>query len=307
MPLKLRTKIGIALGGGGVRGLANIGVLKAIEESGIRPDIVSGTSMGAIVGSVYADTFSAFKTETIIRSYLSTEDFLKQVQKLGSLSGGSDMDKGFFDKIFDSAKKGYAFYRFMTKDSVVSQAAFEQIENIVPDKNFSELKIPFACIALDLISGSTVIFSSGPLRPAVSASSAVPGALPPVSYQNRLYIDGGWTESVPITALKRLGAGFLIASDVTRDITPIDPKTELKNSMDILARANDISRSSMNTLRTRQADFVIHHEVGEAPWSAFENMDSYINAGYQEAKKAIPALKKALLKFRLFGMLKPGR
>jgi NTE family protein len=304
MPFKSPYTIGIALGGGGVRGLANIGVLKAMEESGIKPDVISGTSMGAIVGALYADTLSASITESTIREYMSSEEFLKQVQKLGSLSGGTDMDRGFFEKMFDTAKKGYAFYRFMTKDSVVSQAAFEQIEKLVPDKNFSDLKLRFACMALDLVSGNTVIFRSGPLRTAIRASSAVPGALPPVGLDGGMYIDGGWAESVPITAVRQLGAHFIIASDVTRDITAIDAKTELKNSMDIMLRANDIVRSSMNMLRTKEADFVIHPEVGDAPWSAFENLDAYITTGYKAAKMAMPSLKKAILKFKVTGLLR---
>ena len=304
MPFKSPYNIGIALGGGGVRGLANIGVLKAMEESGIKPDVISGTSMGAIVGALYADTLSASGTESTIRGVLSSEEFIRQVQKLGSLSGGTDMDRGFFEKMFDTAKKGYAFYRFMTKDSVVSQAAYEQIEKLVPEKNFSDLKLRFACIALDLVSGNTVIFRSGSLRTAIRASSAVPGVLPPVGMDGRMYVDGGWAESVPISAVKQLGAHFIIASDVTRDITAIEAKTDLKNSMDIMLRANDIVRSSMNMLRTKEADFVIHPEVGDAPWSAFENLDAYITSGYKAAKMAMPSLKKAILKFKVTGLLR---
>ena len=304
MPFKSPYKIGIALGGGGVRGLANIGVLKAMEESGIKPDVISGTSMGAIVGALYADTLSASGTESTIRGVLSSEEFIRQVQKLGSLSGGTDMDRGFFEKMFDTAKKGYAFYRFMTKDSVVSQAAYEQIEKLVPEKNFSDLKLRFACIALDLVSGNTVIFRSGSLRTAIRASSAVPGVLPPVGLDGRMYVDGGWAESVPISAVKQLGAHFIIASDVTRDITAIEAKTDLKNSMDIMLRANDIVRSSMNMLRTKEADFVIHPEVGDAPWSAFENLDAYITSGYKAAKMAMPSLKKAILKFKVTRLLR---
>jgi NTE family protein len=117
-----------------------------------------------------------------------------------------------------------------------------------------------------------------------------------------MYVDGGWAESVPISGVKQLGAHFIIASDVSRDITSIDAKSGLKNSMDIMIRANDIARSSMNMLRTKEADFVIHPEVGDAPWSAFENLDAYIAAGYKAAKTAMPSLKKAILKFHITGL-----
>ena len=138
-------KIAIALGGGGVRGLANIGVLKALEAAGIEPDIVTGTSMGAIVGAVYADTRSAEKTEMIIKSYLGSEEFIKQTQ---NLSVSDDPYKGWLEKIFDTAKKGYFFYRFFMRESVVSESVFLELDRLVPDKRFGELTLPFACIAL---------------------------------------------------------------------------------------------------------------------------------------------------------------
>jgi NTE family protein len=288
-------KLAIALGGGGVRGLANIGVLKALEDSGLQPDIVTGTSMGAIVGAVYADTRSAQKTEEIIKTYLGSEDFIKQTQ---SLSVSDDPDKGWLEKIFDTAKKGYFFYRFFMRESVVSESVFLELDRLVPDKHFSELKLPFACIALDLISGLPEIFHGGELRPAVRASSAVPGMMPPVSIRAGMYVDGGWAESVPVTPAVFLGADFIIASDVTRDITNIDYIGQIKSSMDILQRANDIARSLMNTYRTRRADFVLHPDIGDAPWSAFDNIDGYITSGYDCALKHMPALKRALKRGR---------
>lgn len=288
-------KLALALGGGGVRGLANIGVLRACEEAGLAPDIVTGTSMGAIVGAVYADTRDAAATEQIIKDYLSSEDFLKQTHKLNT---DADPEKGIFDRIVDTAKKGYFFYRFLMRESVISEGAFQGLDRIVPDKNFNELALPFGCIALDLISGLPEIFHAGALRPAVRASSAVPGMMPPVPIGAGMYCDGGWAENVPISAAVLLGGDYIIASDVTRDIQPIDYKREIKSSMDVLFRADDIARSLMNTYRTRSADFVIHPEVGDAPWSAFENIDGFVTAGYTYARKVMPAVRASLRKQR---------
>lgn len=284
-------KIAVALGGGGVRGLANIGVLKALENNGLVPDIVTGTSMGAIVGAVYADTGSAAKTESIIKTYLSSEEFIKQTQ---SLSVSDDPYKGWMEKLFDTAKKGYFFYRFLMRESIVSQGVFQELDRLVPDKRFGELKLRFACIALDLVSGLPEIFHDGELRPAVRASSAVPGMMPPVPIRSGMYVDGGWAESVPVTPAVFLGADFIIASDVTRDITSIDYASQMKSSMDILQRANDITRALMNTYRTRGADFVLHPDIGDAPWSAFDNIEGYIASGYECAQKGMPALRRAL-------------
>ncbi|OPZ27527.1 MAG: NTE family protein RssA [Deltaproteobacteria bacterium ADurb.BinA179] len=291
------TKIGLALGGGGVRGLANIGAMKALLEAGIVPDFVAGTSMGAIVGSLYADTLDIGHVERTIRVLLDSEEFREKIQML---SGGSDLDRGFFDRVFDTAKKGYFFYRFMFRESVVSAGAFfSEMDRIIPDRSFSNLRIPFACMALDIVSGLPQIIRSGPLRIAVKASSAVPGILPPVPIDGRVCVDGGWVESVPISAVRVLGARFVIAVDVSRDVEPINYREEIRNSMDILMRAGDVSRLLMNTMRVREADFVIHPEVGDADWSEFEDVDTYITGGYRAAQAAIPALKRALKVHRI--------
>jgi len=294
-------KIGLALGGGGVRGLASIGVLRALDEAGIKPAVISGTSMGAIVGAIYADNTDIDKTEETIKTYLNSEEFLKKAHRL---SQSSDMDKGFLDRVFGKAKKGYFFYRFLLRKSIVSpEIFFLELDQIIPDKPFADLLISFACVALDLASGMPEILHSGSIQDAVRASSAVPGILPPVRMGNRVYVDGGWTESVPAAAARALGADFVIGVDVSREILPVDFDEDMKNSMDIMFRADDIARSMMNTMRTREADFVVHPRVGSAEWSDFDNLENYISAGYRAAEEVIPSLKKALLFSKIKGLL----
>ena len=298
-------KIALALGGGGVRGLANIGVLLALEEEGIAPDIVTGTSMGAIVGSVYAETKDAAKTQEIIQKYLGAEDFIRKANKL-SLS--SDMDRGFLDRLYGTAKKGYFFYRFLFRKSVVSpELFFMEMDRLIPDKDFSEMKIQFACVALDIVSGCSEILHSGSIRKAVRASSSVPGMLEPVRIDNRMYVDGGWVETVPVSAARALGADFVVGVDVSREMTSISYKDDIKNSMDIIFRADDIARSMMNTFRTREADFIIHPEVGSADWSDFDDVESYIISGYRAAKASAASLKKALRLRKIRALLWPKK
>jgi len=158
-------------------------------------------------------------------------------------------------------------------------------------------------MALDIVSGYPQILHSGMTRQAVKASSAVPGILPPVAIDGRMCVDGGWVEAVPISAARVLGAQFVIGVDVSRDTAPIDYKEEIKNSMDILFRAGDITRSLMNTLRTREADFIINPDVGDAQWSQFGDIETYITAGYRAGIKAVPGLKKALWLSRIKALL----
>ncbi|MEA2102360.1 MAG: patatin-like phospholipase family protein [Thermodesulfobacteriota bacterium] len=286
-----RHRLALALGGGGVRGLANIGVLRAMEDGDLVPDIVTGTSMGAIVGSVYAETKDAAKTEDIIREYLGNEEFIKKARKF---SMSSEFDRGFLDTISEKAKKGYFFYRFLMRKSVISpEAFFSQMDHIIPDKRFDDLEIPFACVALDIVSGCPESLHSGAVQTAVRASSSVPGVLPPVEIGSGRYVDGGWVETVPVSAARLLGADFVIGVDVSREIMPIDFESQIKNSMDILSRSDDIARSMMNTYRTMDANFVIRPSVGNADWSDFDNIDFYISAGLKAGQDAIVVLKRA--------------
>lgn len=294
-------KLGIALGGGGVRGLANIGVMKALLEAGFVPDVIAGTSMGAIVGSLYADSKDIVLVEKAIKGLLRSEEFQ---QKARRFSGSSEKDRSFFDRLQDTARKGYFFYRFLFRESVISaEAFFSEMDRIIPDKVFSALKVPFACVALDIVSGYPQIFHSGPVRQAVKASSAVPGILPPVDIEGRACVDGGWVEAVPVSAARVLGGRFVIGVDVSRDMGSIDYHEEIDNSMDILFRAGDITRSLMNTLRTSDADFVIHPDVGDAEWSDFEAIDTYVVAGYRSGVAAVPALRRALRTARIKALL----
>jgi NTE family protein len=294
-------KIAFALGGGGVRGLANIGAIRALLEADIVPDIIAGTSMGAVVGSLYADREDINKTEQTIKSVLRSEEFRS---KAGHMPGTSDQDQGFWDKMYGKAVKGYFFYRFLFRESVISAGAFfSEMNRIVPDKQFSELSMPFACMALDLVSGYPEILHSGSVRAAVNASSAVPGILPPVPIDGRMCVDGGWVEAVPASAARALGADYVIGIDVSRDISAINYRNEMKNSMDIVFRAGDISRSLMNTLRTRDADFIIHPGVGDAEWSDFDNIGDYIAVGYKAAAEAVPPLRKSLKYARMKAFL----
>lgn len=292
-------KLGVALGGGGVRGLAGIGAIQALADAGMAPDIVAGTSMGAIVGALYAESQDIGRTREIVCGTLGSEEFLKKARRLSS----SDDEKGFFEQIYGKARKGYLFYRFLFMKSMIPpEAFFTEMDRFIPDRDFSELRLPFACIALDLVTGYPTILRSGSVRQAVRASSSVPGILPPVEIGACRYVDGGWAERVPVSAASVLGADFVLGVDVSRDISPIDYEEEIENSMDALFRADDIARTLMNTLRTANADFVVYPEVGDAGWSDFRNIEDYIESGRRAVTRAIPVLKRAM-RFRRAGRL----
>ncbi len=257
--------------------------------------------MGAIVGSLYADSKDIALVERTIKNMLSSEEFR---QKVGRLSGSGDLDRGFMDKLFETAKKDISSTASCSGSRwCPPRPFFPEIDRIIPDKHFTELLMTFACMSLDVVSGYPQILHSGMVRQAVKASSAVPGILPPVAIDGRMCVDGGWVEAVPVSAAKVLGAGFVIGVDVSREMASIDYREEIKNSMDVLFRAGDITRSIMNTFRTSEADFVINPEVGDAEWSDFNNINTYITAGYRAGSQAAGAIRKALKISRIKALL----
>jgi NTE family protein len=184
-------KVGLALGGGAARGLAHIGVLKALEENEIPIDLMVGTSIGALVGGVYATTASAAATEKRFLDFIFSTEFKRA--KFDFLKETREANPGLFYNFISLVKRGI-FYSFtMAKTSWVSAQQFEHnINGVLDDVALEQTQIPFAVVATDITRGREVVLRSGPLRRAVSASSAVPGLLPPVDMEGCQLIDGGW-------------------------------------------------------------------------------------------------------------------
>src|SRR5438445_786537 len=181
-------KVGLALGGGAARGLAHIGVLKTLEESQVPIDLIVGTSVGALVGGVYATTRSAAATEERFRRFIFSKQFKRS--KFDFLKESRQARPGLLYNFVSLVKKGI-FYSFsMAKTSWISAEHFEHnINALLDDVRIEETRIPFAACAADITRGEEVLLQTGSLRRAVSASSAVPGLLPPVAIDGRLLID----------------------------------------------------------------------------------------------------------------------
>jgi NTE family protein len=193
------TTIGLALGSGSARGLAHFGVLRAIREFGWEPRVVSGTSIGAAIGAAIA----AGREEQLEESYRRMNR--KQVISLLDLAiPRSSLIEG--DKVIQF---------------VARHIAVDDIE---------QLSMPFSAVATDLETGETAIFDKGPLAQAIKASSAVPGFLPPVSVNGRLYADGGLVDPVPVEPARALGADFIVAVDLNASLrSPEDKETRSQN------------------------------------------------------------------------------
>ncbi|NVL92959.1 MAG: patatin-like phospholipase family protein, partial [Desulfobacterales bacterium] len=211
-------KVGLVLGGGGARGLAHIGVMKVLESEKIRPDIIVGTSVGAVVGGALASGMKAGELEERITCFLESDLYRSsELKVMGDTE--SKAEQGLSKRIQSYFKTKIRLAHAIFTDSILQIGDIEEFINFfIPDIQIEETAIPFRAVATDLLSGELVLVKKGSLRRSVLASSAVPGALPPVEMNGRQLSDGGIISVVPARCALEEGATVVIAVAVDRDI-----------------------------------------------------------------------------------------
>ncbi len=251
-------RLGLVFGGGAVRGAAHVGVLSVLEREGIRPDVVAGTSIGAIVGAGVAAGVSAAE----MLGYFETARW----RNLAKPSWGSKLS------LFDTGPLGAL------------------LERITEAATFDQLALPFAAVASDILRGTPFVFTTGPLREALVASSAIPGLFEPVRFDGRLLVDGGLTDNLPIEAVHDLGATLIVAVDI---MPPLDGSYEPKDVRDMLLLSwNTMERSTTST--PARADIVITPDVVRVSLSDFSQVPIAYDAGIRAAESVLPELRRLL-------------
>ena len=283
-------KVGLALGGGAARGLAHLGVLKALESAKIPIDLIVGTSVGALIGGVYATTRSAVATEQRFHDFIFSRAFKRA--RFEFLRESREARRGVMRRVVTLLKKGI-FYSFtMAKTSWVSAQYFEHnINALLDDIDIGETGIPFGAVTADIITGEEVVLREGRLRQAVSASSAVPGLLPPVVIGARTLIDGGWVAQVPVVAALHEGADLVIAVDVSKDL---DPSVEPGTGLNIMVRAAAIRAEALREMQGRLADVLIEPDVGGIHWADFAAVEECVRRGEEATRARLDEIRHAL-------------
>ena len=293
-----KLRFGLALGGGGARGLAHIGVLKVLEGAGIPIDVIAGTSSGALIGALYACGYNASSIERESIEFLESSEYRRaRLEFLKDEIG----EKGSrpIRKIISYAKWKLIYNLSLVKLALVSEKRIEAIVNsILPDKNIEDLRIPFACVSTDLASNGELCFTRGPLREAVRASITIPGLFPPLKLEGRRLVDGGAVNLVPVEVAFRLGADLVVAVDV-RGSFPHSSHQELKTGLDVILRTSYISGIFLNELRLRKADVVIRPDVSNIHWVNFKKLDYCIKKGEESARAKLPEIHKLIRKRRV--------
>jgi len=286
---KEKLKIGLALGGGGARGLAHIGVLKVLERENIPIDLITGTSMGAIIGGVYALKKDISAIGKIAEKYSKISEFSIDL----SFSEKERKDKPLFLKrMSDFLKRGYILNLELRRQYINDGEGVKKIiKDLVDDRAFADTKIPFAAVAADLVSGKKVIIRKGKLFDALLASTSIPGMFPPVILDKKILVDGGIVDVVPIETAKSLGANFVIAVSVSQTIKK---RAEFNNAVEILFRSDSITSAELRKLQLSFADVAISPKVGRFHWSDFSKPEQCIREGEIAAQNAISEIKEKL-------------
>jgi NTE family protein len=283
-------KIGLALGGGGARGIAHIGVLKVLEKNKLTPDFVSGTSMGAIVGAMYCCGMSVEEMEKKVSDFLYT-DIYKNL-KFDSLSKGDSKD--FLRNTLGIIKEKAMFFLSGLKIAFLEKSAIDSmLEYFLPDIDFVDLKIPLACVATDIAQGEEFVIKEGSILEAVSCSMSIPGIMPPVKYKNHMLVDGGAVRLVPTKVVKDMGCDFAIGVDVSTGLHSIT-ENELRNAADINYRTNDIVLCTLRRLQLKDADFLLFPDVKNIKWFEVKRFKECLLAGENQAESKVSELKKAI-------------
>ena len=257
--IKVPPRIGLALGGGAARGFAHVGVIQVLEEAGIRPALVTGTSAGSLVAALYASGKNGAQLQHIAESMeeATIADWTLQVLSRGALRG---------------------------------EALAKYVNVQVGQKQIEALPMPLGIVATDLNSGNDIVFQRGDTGTAVRASSAVPAVFQPVKIGSREYVDGGLVSPVPVRAAKKMGAELIIAVDIS---SPPEAASA-SGTLEILLQTFTIMGKSINSLELQGADVVIRPQLLGVSSADFGSRKRSIEAGRKAMLAALPQLRAAI-------------
>jgi NTE family protein len=255
-------RLGLALGGGAARGFAHVGVIQVLEEAGLRPSLVVGTSAGSLVAALYASGKSPADLVRAAESMQEAEitDWMLPILNRGALRG---------------------------------EALAKYVNAQVGGKTLEQMKIPLGIVATDLGSGQAITFRRGNTGAAVRASSAVPAVFQPVRLGDREYVDGGLVSPVPVRQSREMGANLVIAVDISSD----PEGTPYGDTFQILMQTFAIMGKSINTLALQEADVVVRPALSGVKSADFGARQRAIEAGRVAMRASLPALKARMAQF----------
>ena len=281
-------KVGLVLSGGGAKGLAHIGVLKVLEEAGVRVDYIGGTSMGAIVGALYSAGYSAHQLDSIFQATnfnILLQDELPRsaktfYEKRDSERYALTLPFDDFNISFPSAlSRGQNIYNLMSRLTL----------HLEDKQDFRDLPIPFFAVATNVETGKEVLLDKGHLPQAISASSAIPSLFSPVMIDGQLLVDGGVVNNYPVAEVKRRGADIVIGVDVQDTLLQ---RHELRSVFDILTQISNFRTIEDMREKIKQTNVYIDPDIEPFSVMSFEKGNEIIDAGEAAARDHLEELRK---------------
>ena len=282
----------MVLSGGGAKGFAHIGVLKTIDSLGIRVDHVAGTSMGAIIGSMYAAGYSGKQLDSIFNN-LNFDDVINDhiPRAARTFYEKEQTEKYAITLPFDNFK--VSLPSAISKGQNVFNLLSKLTLHVSDIEDFNQLPIPFFCIATDAETGESVILDKGNLAQAVRASGALPSLFNPVYINDRMLIDGGVTNNYPIEELKAKGVDVIIGVDVQDDLYD---RKQLKSAPDILLQINNYRTIRAMKKKTKLTDVYIKPDIKDFNVVSFSDGGQIIKNGEESALNKLETLKNIVAK-----------
>jgi len=274
-------KIGLSLAGGGARGYAHIGAIKALHEAKVNIDLINGTSIGAIVGGAYA-------------LYGNTEKLVMLVDEVVH-----KVNVNYFN-IFRYSNESQSFLRDWLISAACDLASLREsvfnhknnkkaLEIIFGDCRFDDTKIPFSSVAVDLIAGKTVIINEGKLIDGILPSISIPGIFPPVEINGQLLVDGYVLSNIPVVELRKQGADFIIAINLV-----MDAEEGYQNGFDLMNNIELLKQRQLDQWEMDEANFAVTINLPGFDSMRFDNYEVAITRGYEIVKKSLPRLKRRI-------------
>lgn len=270
-----KLSIGLALGGGGARGAAHIGVIHALHTSGIIPDYIAGTSAGAIIGAMYSATGDPEWIKKRFREFLKSEEFAH----LGTdrMIPGRDPNSAFGQVAKFIQNQMVVIMALNSKSIIHREKVDSAMRFLIPVETFEELSIPMTVVATDFHSGEPVEYDSGDLIEAISISASIPGFVTPTTEDGRLLLDGGTSTPIPVYSVKKK-VDYTIAVDISRGKP--EPLQKV-NMLELMTRSERITSQHLCKAILKEADYIIRPEVEGLHWSQFERFDELYEAGIE--------------------------
>jgi len=285
-------RIGLALSGGGARGMAQIGVLKAFDEAGIGIACIAGSSMGSVIGGLYASGYTAEEIEEIVRDVDFSALFSNAPQRRSMLFTQREEQARYLLSIrFDG----------LTPYIPRALTAGQRLTSLLTDltiradyrygRDFENLPVPFRAVAADIASGSEVVIREGSLADAMRASMAFPLAFTPVELHGRHLVDGGIVNPLPVHVCRKMGADYVVAVNTASQLLPAD---KIDDPIDIAGQVTTIMSQNALTEQLRAADYIIDPRIAGVEFFDFEQHDTLVAVGYRVGKRAVSDILRQL-------------